>query len=180
MVADVAGKGLAASLIMASVKAVLPLLAASRNVDETLIVLNDKLTAELAKREFVALALARYQPASGEVAVANAGLPDPYVVRRSGSVEIINVVGPRLPLGLKKSIPYESTAIRLEQGDAVVFLSDGLPEAPISDGEQLGYERLAAIIARTGASVDAILASVNELTHGARDDDQTIVALHRR
>ena len=179
VVADVAGKGIAASLIMASVKAVLPLLASSRSVEETLAALNEKLHAELSKREFVALTLARYQPTSGELAVANAGLPDPYIVRRSGALEIINVVGPRLPLGVKKSINYEKTAAKLETGDAVVFLSDGLPEATTADGEPVGYERLAAIISRTGASVDAILSSVNDMTNGTLDDDQTIVALRR-
>ena len=113
--------------------------------------------------------------AAARVAGAVAG-----AAARSGAVEMINVAGPRLPLGLKKSINYEKTSTKLEKGDALIFLSDGLPEAPVADGEQLGYERLAAIIGRTGASVDAILSAVNDLTNGTRDDDQTIVSLQRR
>ena len=53
VVADVAGKGVGASLVMASVKAALPLLAAGRTVEETLVALNEKLCDELDRRQFV-------------------------------------------------------------------------------------------------------------------------------
>src|SRR5215813_11927453 len=56
VIADVSGKGIGASLIMASVKAVVPLVAAGRTAAETLTELNHKLSRELAAREFVALA----------------------------------------------------------------------------------------------------------------------------
>ncbi|HSS44398.1 MAG TPA: SpoIIE family protein phosphatase, partial [Thermoanaerobaculia bacterium] len=56
VVADVSGKGIGASLIMASVKSVVPLVASGRSVSETLRELNRKLSGELAAREFVALA----------------------------------------------------------------------------------------------------------------------------
>src|SRR6266496_2558610 len=59
-VADVSGKGMGASLIMASVKAVLPLIAQGRGTAATLTELNHKLFGELAPREFVALAYARF------------------------------------------------------------------------------------------------------------------------
>jgi len=63
VIADVSGKGIGASLIMASVKAVVPLVAAGRSAAETLTHLNRKLSAELAARDFVALCFARYDPA---------------------------------------------------------------------------------------------------------------------
>jgi MFS family permease len=179
-VADVAGKGLAASLIMASVKAVLPLLAMARSVDEAMNALNLKLAGELTKREFVALVLARFDPATGTVGLVNAGLPDPYIVRRDGSVEIIEGVGPRLPLGLRRNISYEKKAVHLAPGDSLLLLSDGLPEAIAPDGEQLGYERLAQIINSAGADVDGILAQVHAATSAdAHDDDQTLVVIER-
>ena len=178
-VADVAGKGLAASLIMASVKAVLPLLASTRSIDEAMVALNDKLAAELSKREFVALSLARYEPSSGRLAIANAGLPDPYVVRRDGDVAAVEVPGPRLPLGLRKSIAYEKREISLEKGEALMMFSDGLPEATISGGEQIGYDGLAQIVRDSGAHIDAILARIHAVEAGAREDDQTVVMIAR-
>ena len=83
-VADVVGKGIGASLIMASVKAVLPFVAASVSAAEALRRLNVKLSAELAPREFVALTFVRYEPATGELEIANAGLPDPYLIAPGG------------------------------------------------------------------------------------------------
>ena len=79
VVADVAGKGVAASLIMSSVKAVLPFIARG-GVGEMMQTLNRKLVQELGDREFVALVCARFHPATGAVEVANAGCPDPYIV----------------------------------------------------------------------------------------------------
>ena len=178
-VADVAGKGLAASLIMASVKAVLPLLASTRSIDDAMMALNEKLAGELSKREFVALSLARYEPATGLLTVANAGLPDPYIVRRDGGVDAFEVPGPRLPLGLRKSIAYEKREMTLERGDALMMFSDGLPEATVAGGEQVGYDGLIQIVRDSGAKVDAIMSRIHAVEAGARDDDQTVVMIAR-
>lgn len=154
-------------------KAVLPLLASSQNVDAALVTLNEKLKQQLNKREFVALAMARYEPESGRVTLANAGLPDPYLVRKGGAIETVSVGGPRVPLGLMNKMAYDKVGLVLEPGDALFLFSDGLPEATHTDGEQLGYERLSAIIAST-PDVDEVLAKA-----GVADDDQTLVKLER-
>jgi hypothetical protein len=127
VVADVSGKGMGAALIMASVKAVLPLLAEGRSVRQTLAELNRKLSGELAPREFVALAHARYTPATGRFELANAGLPDPYRLRAGEEPEPLEVPGPRLPLGARASVAYESLEITLASGDRVLMLTDGRP-----------------------------------------------------
>jgi len=177
-VADVAGKGIAASLIMASVKAVLPLLAMNRTVDEAMIALNEKLANELTKREFVAMTLARFDPVAGRVSFVNAGLPDPYLIG-NGAFEAIIAKGPRLPLGLRRGIKYEKVEMPLQQGQSVLFFSDGLPEATSSDGELLGYERLADIVRAAGADVDEIMRRIHATTTALRDDDQTLLLLQR-
>ena len=178
-VADVAGKGMPASLLMASVKAVLPLLASSRSIDDAMIALNEKLVGELARREFVALSLARFEPATGRVTVANAGLPDPYIVRNDGGVAVVEVRGPRLPLGLRRAIGYQKEEIVLDHGEALILFSDGLPEAAMKDGEQLGYDRLIEIVRESGTDVDAILRSIHDVEAETRDDDQTVVMIQR-
>ena len=177
-IADVAGKGLAASLIMASVKAVLPLLAMNRSVEEAMVALNEKLVGELSKREFVALALARYDPLAGQLSFVNAGLPDPYLLR-NGTLDAIEVTGPRLPLGLKRGTKYVQRQVALTKGDAMLFFSDGLPEATSTDGELLGYERLSQLIQSAGPDVDKILERLHKATTDVRDDDQTLVMLAR-
>ncbi|MCH7667174.1 MAG: SpoIIE family protein phosphatase [Acidobacteria bacterium] len=108
IVADVVGKGLGASLIMAGVKARLGYIAIGRSVTETMEELNRVLLEELGAREFVALCYACYEPASGRFELANAGLPDPYVLKRGAAPQAIAAEGPRLPLGVRGNLGYRS------------------------------------------------------------------------
>lgn len=185
-VADVAGKGMAASLIMASAKARLPLLAADRTAAETLRELNRSLAAELTPREFVALAFVRYDPARGTATLANAGLPDPYLIRKGEPARPLAVPGPRLPLGARREVAYESLEIRLEPGDRLLLMTDGLAEASTPAGEPLGYPALAGMLAMDGnaasplAWIDGLLDRVRTATHPALEDDWTALLLERR
>lgn len=184
VIADVSGKGIGASLIMASVKAVVPLVAADRSAAETLTRLNRKLSAELVPRDFVALCFARYDPASGTLEIANAGLPDPYRLSAEGAVEALSVPGPRLPLGARRDVAYESLTVTVAPGQRVLFLTDGLPEAPDAAGDPLGYETLSRFVssaaAATGDFVDRLLDSVRAASPGALQDDWTVLLLERR
>ncbi len=179
-VADVAGKGVAASLITATVKAVLPLLAADRTVTETMDELNRRLASHLARREFVALLLASYDPARRSLEVANAGLPDPYILR-GDEVEALEAPQPRLPLGLRPGQSYGSVQIELQEGERVLFLTDGLPEALTPVGEPLGYEALEQMLRHhdpePGAWLDRLLERLGEVTSESPGDDWTAVLL---
>jgi sigma-B regulation protein RsbU (phosphoserine phosphatase) len=182
VIADVAGKGMGASLIMASVKSWLPLVA-PEGVLETMRRLNDKLIAELAKREFVALLCARFVPKSGLLEFANAGCPDPYRITSSGA-EPLHVGGTRLPLGLRSDIDYDLATVMLDRGDRALFLTDGIPEAPKPDGEPLGYERVAHLAGNVGRALganwlDKFLASVREEVREGLEDDWTALLLER-
>ncbi|HEX7150531.1 MAG TPA: PP2C family protein-serine/threonine phosphatase [Thermoanaerobaculia bacterium] len=179
-VGDVAGKGMGASLIMASVKAVLPFVARLR-VEDAMATLNRKLVAELDKRQFVALAYARFSPRDGTLHYANAGIPDPYVVSASG-VRVLEATGPRLPLGVKSGLTYETSVTTLQPGERLLFVSDGLPEAPVA-GEPLGYDRFAELVASMdGAAhgeawLDALLARVRAAVDDGYADDWTAVVV---
>ncbi len=184
-VADVAGKGMAASLIMASAKARLPLLAADRPAEETLRELNRTLAAELSPREFVALAFLRYDPERGTATLVNAGLPDPYLLRPGKPPIPLAVPGPRLPLGARREVAYEALAVDLQPGDRLLMLTDGLAEAPTSNGEPLGYPALASLLAAGPdaptplAWIDALLDRVRAATQPVLEDDWTALLLER-
>jgi hypothetical protein len=183
VVADVSGKGIGAALIMASVKAVVPLVAAGRSAAETLAHLNRKLAAELAAREFVALCFARYDPASGTLEIANAGLPDPYRVSGGAGAEALSVPGPRLPLGARRDVVYEDLRTAVAPGERILFLTDGLPEALDAAGEPLGYEALSRLIVsaagQPGDLLDRLVASVRAATGDVLQDDWTALLLER-
>lgn len=182
VVADVAGKGVGASLIMASVKAVLPFVA-HEGAQRAMSMLNTKLVNELGKREFVAMVYARFNPADGELELLNAGFPDPYIVSSDG-VCALTAIGERLPLGLRRDAVYEPLRANLAHGERLVFLSDGIPEAPMN-GEPLGYERVTSILgamsgeARGEAWLDAFLSDVRSKVDAGLDDDWTAVVLER-
>lgn len=181
VVADVSGKGMGASLIMASVKAVLPLVAEGRRAAETLTELNRRLFSELAVREFVALAYARFEPATGVLELSNAGLPDPYKLLRNARPEALEVPGPRLPLGARADVVYESMTVSLRPAERILMLTDGLPEAPTASGDPLGYQALADLLPRGAETpaevVDGLFASVRQATRPALEDDWTVLVL---
>lgn len=184
VVADVAGKGLGASLVMASVKTMLWFVVPGRRPAEALAELTRNLHRELGAREFVALCLVRFEPATGAFELANAGLPDPYRLAPGAAPEALSCPGPRLPLGLREEVAYRSLAGRLAPGERLLLLSDGLPEAVTEKGEPLGYERLEAMLAALpaeggGPFLDRLFRDLEEATSPTRDDDWTALLLER-
>lgn len=185
VVADVAGKGVGASLIMATAKALIPVLAASNTPAGTLQALDARLRPDLSRREFVAIAICTYHPATGRLAMANAGLPDAMIRRNDGSVETVVTTGPRLPVGAGPRVRYEETTLDLAIGDRLLLFSDGLPEAGDGEGEQLGYEALESMVSHAGAAelsswISEILArTVGNDEDRRLADDVTVLALER-
>jgi serine phosphatase RsbU (regulator of sigma subunit) len=184
VVADVAGKGIGASLIMASVKAVLPLIAADRSVEETLAELNRKLVAELGPREFVALAYLKYET-SGAFTLGNAGLPDPYRLVAGKVPLALSVPGERMPLGVRRESRYQALSGRLDPGESVILLSDGLPEALTAADEPMGYPALESFLAASDSAtpsefLDGLFRRVREASVPAIADDLTALVLQRR
>jgi|GEM_PF-1691798 len=175
LAADVSGKGIAASLIMASCKAMIPFLAASGSAADVMRELNVRLCEQLARREFVALVLVRYDSASGAAEIVNAGMPDPLLLGR----ETRSVVcpGDRLPLGAMRGTRYEPALVQLAPGDRLLLFSDGLSEATV-DGAPIGYERVEGISARA-TSVDALIGEVRAIAGLQIEDDVTVVELQR-
>jgi serine phosphatase RsbU (regulator of sigma subunit) len=181
--ADVVGKGVGASLIMASVKAMIPLVAVDGSPADTLRELNRRLHQDLGPREFVALAVAWFDPSTGRVEIANAGLPDPYLVTGGAPPREIVVPGPRLPLGIREDCPYRTAELQLDVGHRLLLLTDGIPETAVTAGKPLGYQALASLLERETASpvawLDALVADVRGLTAAEPEDDWTLVLLER-
>ena len=171
--ADVSGKGIAASLIMATCKAIIPFFASgSRAPAEVMDKLNTKLCDELQRREFVAMTYVQLDPKSSRAQIVNAGMPDPLLVR-DGDCRVISCSGERFPLGARRGARYESTSIELTDGERLVLFSDGLPEAS-TNGEPLGYDRIESLAVES-ASVDDLLARLRAIPSVEVEDDATVV-----
>jgi hypothetical protein len=173
--ADVSGKGIAASLIMASCKAMIPFLAANGSAAEVMRELNARLCEQLQRREFVAMVLVRFDSASGDMEIVNAGMPDPLIVGHGARPVVCS--GERLPLGAMRATRYESTRVALSNGERLLLFSDGLSEATV-DGAPIGYERVEDIAAHA-ENVDALIESVRAIPSLQIEDDVTVVELQR-
>jgi hypothetical protein len=191
-VGDVSGKGLGASLIMATVKARLPLVFSAGSLEQTAQRLNEQLSRELQRREFVALLFGRLDLASGMVEWINAGLPDPILIDadRSRSVELASA-GDRRPFGLKSTVQAVAVRHQMKPGECLLLYSDGLPESLDERGEPRGYEWLRRQIEASMVEPDpaeALLARVvpeagargASVASAGPDDDCTVMWIEWR
>lgn len=177
LAADVSGKGIAASLIMASCKAVIPFLATSGDPARVLEALNGKLCAELQRREFVAMVYAHFDPKSGRMEIANAGMPDPLLMT-NGTCRPLGFTGDRSPLGARAASRYISTSLTLTAGDRLLLFSDGLPEATVA-GEPLGYDRVESLAA-AAPDASALVDALHAVPGVQIEDDVTAVVISFR
>jgi len=180
VVADVAGHGLAAGLRMAMVKSALTLLVEEeRPALETMRRLRRLLKPKPGERGFVTLCFAEFDPATGELTITNAGHPPAYLVRAGG--EVAELAFPGTPLGTLEGDPGRGGA-RLEAGDCVVWLSDGVAECRSPAGETFGYDRIASALSGPVDSAEALQRRLlDELARhcGAAptEDDKTVLVL---
>jgi serine phosphatase RsbU (regulator of sigma subunit) len=183
MVADVAGKGVAASLLAASVEAL-----AAGAVEEGLRPADacariSRLLYQRTPHEKYATAILAVADASGRVEYANAGHNPGLLVRAGGEVERLGPTG--VPLGILPVVAYRGATVELLPGDSLVLYTDGITEATDSREEELGLERLVAVCREhRGATpeglVAAIEAAVARFAEGTpAGDDRTVMVLRR-
>lgn len=185
-VADVAGKGVPAGLIMTAARALFRA-AAVRHSDPPVILeeVNKLLCAEGFGSRFVTALVAAIDPATGRVSYASAGHDAPLVWRASDdSVEDHPM--PALPLGLRPDAQYSQLELQLDRGDIMVMYTDGVTEAMNTRREQFGGSRLAEVLVgsargkRAMAVRDSIVEAVTSHCAGSpRHDDTTLIVVQR-
>ena len=116
------------------------------------------------------------------LSVSSAGVPPLLLFRaETGTVEEILLEG--MPLGYSTQALYQLTVRKLFPGDAVLMMSDGLPERHNTAGEDLGSSRTEShfrkAVAKSPAEICRLLAQGGEEWAGGRprDDDVTFVVL---
>jgi serine phosphatase RsbU (regulator of sigma subunit) len=184
-VADVSGKGVPASLLMASLQASLRAMK-DRMTDPVAIIsrLNDVMCEITSSDKFATMFYGCVDMDHNEVAYSNAGHFFPVVVREGGVVEVLDYSG--LILGVKPGFPYETHKTKFRPGDMIVVTTDGVTEAENRAGDLYGEERLHPFLAGMhGSSADqvrdAIVEEVDRFSHpvGA-NDDLTILVVKRK
>ena len=183
-VADVSGKGVPASLLMASLQASLRSMK-DRMTDPVDVIsrLNDVMCDITSPDKFATMFYGCVDLQQNEVAYSNAGHFFPVVVRADGVVDVLDYSG--LILGVTPGFPYEARKTKFKQGDMIVVTTDGVTEAENRAGELYGEERLHPFLSGMhGSSADevrdAIVDEVDRFSHpvGA-NDDLTILVVKR-
>ena len=183
-VGDVAGKGLAAAMIMATLHASMRATTLSCLTPSVVMEhVNAYLNFHMPEGMFVTLVLGFYDRASGSLEYVNAGHIAPLLFGRDGEVSPLGQVR-NVVLGLEGTA-YEAEVVDLASGEGLLVVTDGITEAKSPDGDMFGDQGLRRVVVDTDRTssrrlVDSVVAAAADfrgMQH--QQDDVTALALIR-
>ena len=181
-VADVAGKGLPAALMMAALSAKIRSIAPIQNEIHKLLASVNKEMNELMSEEgfFATIVMSRYWPGTGKMHIARAGHPNPLWVINHGFRELPKLEG--LSIGIELGTEYEKAELVLSPGEAILLVTDGVTEAENEKSELFGNDGLTDYlkVANGPPWAEGLLKRIGSWRgHAAMNDDLTIVEIWR-
>jgi len=197
-IGDVAGKGISAALLMATIQSAMrmelrsslemaapsnaPLnghrLSTARMVTE----LNQQLHATTAPEKFATFCIALYDDDTGVITYTNAGHLPPILIR-NGDATRLDVNG--TVVGAFPRSQYDESKIQLLSGDLLIWYTDGITEPENEYGEMFGEERLIELVAKHAASddrkiIDTVMQAVRQWTGVPELSDDMTMLLARK
>ncbi len=181
---DVSGKGTAAALYGAVAIGIMRSLAPQKLQPAAMLRQMNQLVGERRiEGRFMTACFATWQKGRQKLRVANAGQSQPLLYKdgRCGKIELTG-----FPLGIFEEATYDEWGVTLEQGNILVFHSDGIAESMNGEGQFFGNTRLRELIEKhhglTAAELaDTILNEVDWFTQSAPlSDDRTLVVMKVR
>jgi serine phosphatase RsbU (regulator of sigma subunit) len=182
-VADVSGKGVPASLLMAGLQAsVRGLSLQSLRPAELTCRLNEILYRSSSAARYATFFFGLYDGRERTFHYCNAGHHPPLVIGEGGVRRLDH--GGGLPIGMFCPGSYAEGSMVLARGDLLALYTDGVVEAPDGNGREFGEERLAELLrARRGEPLDRIrrevLDELRRWTGGAEAHDDVTLVLAR-
>ena len=184
--ADVAGKGVPAALLMARMysSARYHLLTKS-NVAETMTGLNTEIATSGLGHRFITCVIVIIDHHQNTVSVANAGHLPPIRRHPDGTVTVLDRKTSGMPLGIVPDQQYGQTDFHIDPGETWAMYTDGITEAMDQDKTLYGTQRLLSFIADGPDNVEAltkgIVADVETFSDGRnQSDDMCLVCFQRR
>jgi serine phosphatase RsbU (regulator of sigma subunit) len=183
VIADVSGKGMPASILASNIQAAIRAQCDTSDSPGMMLErINRQIHASTDPQHFATLFLAIFDPIQRSLLYSSGGHNPPVVVRTDGTVELLEEGG--LPLGAFDFGQYDEGRITLEDGDLVLFYTDGLTETKGPDGdEDFGEDRLNELLKeRRDLDVDQIFQAIQQNLHSfsgraEADDDITMIGL---
>ena len=178
-IADVAGKGMPAALLMANLQAAVKASATdTMSPSEVCERVRKVVCGTLSGGRFVTFFFAMIDTQQMVMRYANAGHNPPLLVKASGELLRLDTGGPALAR-LMQSTAYESGQETLDAGDVLFLYTDGVTEARSASEEEFGDDRLVEVIRNAQPNarniVRDVVADVRAFSGGVAHDDVTIV-----
>lgn len=181
-IADVSGKGVPASLLMANMQAFLQVIC-RQNVplDIATGLINDLISKNTADGKFITFFWGVLNDLDRTFEYVNAGHNPPLLIR-NGKISKLEIGGMILGV-MKTAIPYRSEKIQLIKDDVLVMFTDGISEAMNKKGEEFSDESLEKLsLELAGGTSENIMnkiqSEVQKFTNGAnQSDDLTLVVI---
>jgi adenylate cyclase len=157
----------------------------ARQVETVMREANAEISRENAEGLFVTVLAGILDTHTGLLEYCNAGHEPPYLLP-SGERPILRLAdGGGPPLCAVDGFPYTASTRRLEPGDTLCLVTDGVTEAADAGGELYGRERLEMLLAKTGPGTsaadvgDAIRQEIGRFTEGVEPSDDLAILVVR-
>ena len=183
LIADVSGKGIAASLFMAVAKTMIKAKSkVNTPPNQILSEVNIDLCYDNESAMFVTVFLAILDLQSGRITYSNGGHNLPYLLKNNGNIsQLKNTDG--IALGVMEEAEFFTKEFYLQKNDTLYFYTDGINEAMDKDGNEFSYQRLEKILNDSSNKsskkiIEKTLDAVKEFTVDAeQSDDITVLVL---
>lgn len=184
-VGDVAGKGVSAALLMASLYSTARFhLLTQPTVAQAITNLNAEVASGGLGHRFITFVAVILDPVAHVATIANAGHLPPLIRTSNRWVEIVAPNESGMPLGVAPDQQFQEARIQFEPGDTLVLYTDGITEAMNPANQIYGRPRLSRYIFRgpqlIDELVDGVVDDVEQFCEGrAQRDDMCLTCLQR-
>jgi len=181
VIADVVGKGIAAALLVAAIRASIASLVGHELAVRAIMRRANRFFHESVEEgRYVTLFYMVLDVPARSLLYVNAGHVPPVLVRATGQVELLEEGG--VPLGLFQSPRYFEGHATLAPGDVVGLYTDGIVEQTNPDGEEYGSSRLITTLRDAGDAgatelCSRVMQDVHRFGAGRQSDDRTLVVI---
>ena len=178
VLADVAGKGLSAALLMSSARTIFRVIAANEDSPATVLIkVNEYLIADLPSTRFITMIYLIIDPESGEIVMSNAGHMWPIHKSKDSVSQVKHDTG--FPLGIQKD-EYKDYKLTMNPGEKIILYSDGLSEAVNSKEQFFDEEMIFSSLKKENAGLNSLYGDLKTFVgNAAQNDDITLVEIEK-